>query len=40
MVDNVEVLKLIKRRDGVIYVVFILNLKGFKDVVSYIILIY
>lgn len=40
MADNAEVLKLIKRRDGVTYAALTPNLKGLKDAVSYIILTY
>lgn len=34
MADNAEVLKLIKRRDGVIYAALTPNLKGLKDAIS------
>ena len=34
MADNAEILKSIKRRDGIIYSALTPNLKGFKDAVS------
>lgn len=34
MADNAEILKSIRRRDGIIYSALTPNLKGFKDAVS------